>query len=443
VNRAGIAVEDKPGYGRLRRRRNVLLVIVALAVIASAGGLLLSTSLKSPSQQAAETKAPGLTRLTVPVQRTVIRNTVQASGVVSKPPLISSLDSSGGGGSSATIPGNPGGNVQRIVTKIYLPPGNFVQPGSVIIEVAGRPFFVFPGTVPAYRDLAPGESGNDVAQLQAGLAEIGYSIGGDTSGTYGPGTAAAVAAYYHAIGYQVPAVQAGPKQDRGAAVPLSEIMFVPHFPAQVVKLGGSVGSVVNGSLVTLSLGSPAIRGQLNPAFGSLVRAGMHVTVTTQGSAAVVHGVITSVTRRAKTAKSISGGLYYPMGIKPRKPLPGSMGPGQDVILSIHAAQSSGPMLAVPEAAVFGGQDGRAYVSKVTGPTSAARVQVRILTQGDGLVGVSPVTPGSLKQGDQVVTGQNYLTSPGRASLRGGSTGGGFSIPFRSSGGGAVVVPAEP
>jgi peptidoglycan hydrolase-like protein with peptidoglycan-binding domain len=333
--------------------------------------------------------------------------------------------------------------VQRIVTKIILPPGSFVQPGNVIIEVAGRPFFVFPGTVPAYRDLAPGESGSDVAQLQAGLQEIGYSTGGDTGGTYGPGTAAAVAAYYHAIGYQVPVVKAGPKRDRGAAVPLSEIMFVPHFPAQVVKLGGSVGSVVNGSLVTLSLGSPAIKGQLNPAYASLVRAGMHVTITTQGSAAVVHGTITSITKRAKTAKSISGGLYYPMRIKPRKPLPGSMGPGQDVILSIHAAQSSGPMLAVPEAAVFGGQDGRAYVSKVTGPTSAARVQVRILTQGDGLVGVSPVTPGSLKQGDQVVTGQNYLTSPGRASLRGGSTGGGFSIPFRSSGGGAVVVPAEP
>jgi peptidoglycan hydrolase-like protein with peptidoglycan-binding domain len=443
VNRADIAVEDKPGYGRLRRRRNILLAIAALAVIASAGGLLLSTSIKSPAQQAAETRAPGLTRLTVPVQRTVIRNTVQANGVVSKPPQISSL-SSGGGAGGATTPGNPGGNVQRIVTKILLPPGSFVQPGNVIIEVAGRPFFVFPGTVPAYRDLVPGESGSDVAQLQAGLQEIGYSTGGDASGTYGPGTAAAVAAYYHAIGYQVPAVKAGPKQDRGAAVPLSEIMFVPHFPAQVVKLAGGVGSVVNGSLVTLSLGSPAIKGQLNPAYGSLVRAGMHVTITTQGSAAVVHGIITGITKRAKTAKSISGGLYYPLKIKPRKPLPGSMGPGQDVILSIHAAQTSGPMLAVPEAAVFGGQDGKAYVSKVTGPNSAVRVQVRIVTQGDGLVGISPVTPGSLKQGDQVVTGQNYLTSPGRTGPGGTSGRGGF-IPIGggSSGGGAVLVPAEP
>ena len=43
------------------------------------------------------------------------------------------------------------------------------MPGSVIVEVAGRPLFVFPGTVPAYRNLSPGETGTDVAQLQAGL----------------------------------------------------------------------------------------------------------------------------------------------------------------------------------------------------------------------------------------------------------------------------------
>src|SRR5262245_57643389 len=236
---------DKPGHGRLRRRRNILLAIAALAVIASVGGLLLSTTIKSPAQQAAETTAPGLTRLTAPVQYTVIRNTVQASGVITKPPQISSL-SSGGGGTGA-------GNAQQVVTKIFKPPGSFVSPGNVIIEVAGQPFFVFQGTVPAYRDMAPGETGSDIAQLQAGLGALGFSVGADTSGVYGRGTAAAVTAFYHSLGYSAPAAQAGPKAARGPGVPLSEIMFVPRFPAQVVKLGGRVGIVVKGSLVTLSL----------------------------------------------------------------------------------------------------------------------------------------------------------------------------------------------
>jgi len=284
----------------------------------------------------------------------------------------------------------------------------------MIIEVAGRPFFVFQGTVPAYRDMAPGESGSDIAQLQAGLESLGFSIG-DTSGVYGPGTSAAVAAFYNSLGYPAPAAPTGSKGHRGAEVPLSEIMFVPRFPAQVIKLGGHVGSVVSGSLVTLSLGSPSIHGQLNPAFGSLVRPGMRVTITTQGSPATVHGTIASVGRKAQTSKSISGGLYYPMHIKLRKPLPPSMGPGQNVILSIQAAQSSGPMLAVPEAALFGGQDGKDYVSKVTGPNTATRIPVTVVTEGDGLVGIRPDPAGALKPGDQVITGENYLTSP-----RGGS-----------------------
>ena len=403
-------LDDKPGYGRLRRRRVILLVVIGVAVIAAIGGLLVSTTIKSPAQQAAETKAPGLTRLTAPVQDTVIRNTVQADGVVTKPPQISSL-SGGGGGGAGSGGGGGGGNVQQVVTKIFHPPGSFVAPGNVIIEVAGRPFFVLQGTVPAYRDMAPGESGSDIAQLQAGLEGLGFSIGGDTSGVYGPGTGAAVAAFYHSLGYTVPAAPVGAKGRREPEVPLSEIMFVPRFPAQVVKLGGSVGAVVSGSLVTLSLGSPAIKGQLNPAFGALVRPGMHVTITAQGSPAAAHGIISSVRHKAQTAKSISGGLYYPMHIKLHKPLPSSMGPGQNVILSIQAAQSNGPMLAVPEAAVFGGQDGKDYVSKVTGPNSTARVPVTVVTEGDGLVGIRPDPAGALKAGDQVVTGENYLTSP--------------------------------
>ena len=325
--------------------------------------------------------------------------------MITKPPQISSLSSGGGGG------GTSAGHAQQVVTKIFKPRGSFVSPGNVIIEVAGQPFFVFQGTVPAYRDMAPGETGSDIAQLQAGLEALGFSVGADTSGVYGRGTAAAVAAFYHSLGYTAPAVRAGPKDARGPEVPLSEIMFVPRFPAQVVKLGGRVGTVVNGSLVTLSMGSPAIKGQLNPAYGSLVRPGMHVTITAQGSPATVRGTIASVARKAQTSKSISGGLYYPMHIKLRKPLPSSMGPGQNVILSIRAAHSNGPMLAVPEAALFGGQDGRDYVSKVTGPNSVTRIQVTVVTDGDGLVGIRPTPLGALKAGDQVVTGENYLTNP--------------------------------
>ena len=92
------------------------------------------------------------------------------------------------------------------------------------------------------------------------------------------------------------------------------------------------------------------------------------------------------------------------------------------------------MLAVPEAALFGGQDGKDYVSKVTGPASTARIQVTVVTEGDGLVGISPDRAGALKAGDQVVTGENYLTSPlGHTARQAKLIPGG-------SGSGTVVVP---
>ncbi|HEV2373889.1 MAG TPA: hypothetical protein VGS19_17160 [Streptosporangiaceae bacterium] len=444
------AVDDRPGYDRLRRRRNILLVVAGLAVVASVGGLLLSTTIKSPAQQAVETKSPGLTRLTAPVQRTVIQNVVQADGAITQPPQISSLS---GGGTGNTGAGG-GGNVQQVVTKVFLSPGSFVSPGHVIIEVAGRPFFILPGTVPAYRDMSQGESGSDIAQLQGGLESLGFSIGSDTSGVYGAGTGAAVAAFYQSIGYQVPTVAVGPKGTHRPEVPLSEIMFVPRFPAKVVSLGGTVGSVVKDPLVTLSMGSPAIRGQLNPVYAPLVHPGMHVTISVQGSAATARGTITSVGSQTQTAKSISGGIYLPMRIKPDGGLPSAMGPGQDVILAIGAAHASAPMLAVPEAAVFAGQDGKTYVSKVTGPDSAVRVQVVTVAEGEGLVGVTPVPAGALRVGDLVVTGLNYLTTPlarGRGpaqllpvgpavgstgSLGGGNSGPGSSGPGRSGSGGS-------
>jgi peptidoglycan hydrolase-like protein with peptidoglycan-binding domain len=424
VNGVDVAFDDNPGHGRLRRRRVILLAVAGLAIAAAIGGLLVSATIKSPAQQAAETRSPGLTRLTAPVQHTVITNTIQANGVVAKPARVSSLSGGGGGGGP--------GNAQQVVTRIFRPAGSTVEPGNAIIEVAGRPLFVLPGTVPAYRDMLTGETGSDIAQLQAGLQELGFSTGGDESGVYGAGTAAAVEAFYHDLGYSAPMVPVGTKapaggkahkQQEAAEVPLSEIMFVPHFPARVVSLGGKVGAVVSGPLVTLSMGNPGIKGQLNPAFAAQVRPGMRVRITAQGSSATVRGTITSVGTATQTAKSISGGIYLPMHIQPDRPLPPAMGPGQDVILSIKAGKTSGAMLAVPEAAVFGGQDGRDYVSKVTGPNTVARVAVQVITQGDGLVGIKPLTSGALATGDMVVTGQNYQTNPlGKPGVRPGRFG---------------------
>jgi peptidoglycan hydrolase-like protein with peptidoglycan-binding domain len=401
------AVDRPPAHDRLRRRRIILLVIVAVVVVAAAAGLALTSQIKSPAQQAEQTKPPALTELTAPVQKTVLSTTVLGQAVVGPPQEFSpsAIGGSGGGGVSSASE-----NVQPIVTRIFHHAGNLVGQGSVLLEVAGQPFFVLQGTIPAYRNLQPGETGPDVAQLQADLQSLGYSTGGDTSGSFGPGTSAAVNAYYQAIGYVPQKITAGPKADRGPVVPLGQFTFVPRLPARIVSLSAKVGQSIGASALTLAIGNPTISGQISPSDANLVRPGMKVTISETGSPVTIAGRITSVSHVTASKASVSGGLYVKVGVKPDRRLPMSL-VGQDLSLTIVAARSHGAVLAVPEAAVFASANGVTYVSKLVG-TATVRVPVRVGASGGGLLQVIPLQPGALTVGDKVVTGENYSTATG-------------------------------
>jgi Putative peptidoglycan binding domain len=397
--------DARHGTGRLRRRRTLLIAVAGLAIAASVGGLLIATTIKSPAQVAAESAPPPLTQLTAPVRRLVITSTVQAQGVVTQPPEVSQLAGANGGGGGGGASG-----VLPVVTKIFRPVGSTVEAGNVVVEVAGRPLFVLRGSVPAYRNLLFGESGTDVAQLQGGLETLGYSVGDDTDGVFGAGTASAVAAYYTALGYSVPRSQASPKAVKRPMVPLAEIMFVPDLPARVVKVAGPVGQEASGSLLTLSMGSPTVAGQLDPGNVPLVRAGMKVTILDSATGLSRTGNLRSVGHQTATKGSISGGVYLPLKIIPHRRLPASM-IGKDIALTFTSAHTTGPVLAVPEAAIFARADGRIYLSKVTGARSDVQVPVKIDATGNGMVGVTPIDGGTLSAGDHVVTGVNNARNP--------------------------------
>ena len=403
------AVDEAPAYGRLRRRRIILLAVLVLVVIAAAGALLLTSRIKSPAELAAQTKPPALTELTAPVQKSVLTATVLGQGVVGPPEEVSpsAIGSSGGGAAAANQ------NVQPIVTRIFCHRGSTVSQGSVLLEVAGQPFFVLQGAVPAYRNLEPGETGPDVVQLQDDMESLGYSISADASGYFGRGTSAAVTAFYKGIGYTPQEATVGPKADRGPVIPLGEYTFVPRLPARIVSLGAKVGQAVSASALTLAISNPTISGQINPSDVGVVRPGMNVTITEPGGGATLSGRITSVSHTTASKASVSGGLYVRVGIKPDRPLPMSL-VGQDVSLSITAARSHGAVLAVPEAAIFASANGETYVSKLVG-TTAVKVPVRVGTSGDGMLQVIPLQPDALAPGDRVITGENYATADQKRS----------------------------
>lgn len=187
---------DRRPADPLRGRRRFLAGLVAGAVTMAVAGLIASRWIKSPQEVAADAQQPRATVITAVVQRQVLRATIAIRGTVSRGRLI---------GVDAVA---PQGTDKAVVTRMPVSAGQRVTPGQVLAEIDGRPIFVLRGVLPAYRDLRFGDTGPDVAQLQASLRGLGYGDL-DPSGRFGSGTAAALHAFYAAIGYSAPEASLG------------------------------------------------------------------------------------------------------------------------------------------------------------------------------------------------------------------------------------------
>ncbi|MEU7553937.1 peptidoglycan-binding protein [Streptomyces sp. NPDC044571] len=196
---APATVGDKSGG--LDRGRRAVLGIVGGAALMAVGGLLATALVKSPAQVAAETGPPAQAALTAEVERRVLAETVVMRGTVvaGQSVAVSPQGVRTGEGQGAAV-----------VTKLPLKAGDPVKAGQLLAEVSGRPVFALQGGLPMYRDLKPGTTGDDVAQLQQALRELGHGTGADAQGVFGPGTKAALVARYQAVGYDpLPAVADG------------------------------------------------------------------------------------------------------------------------------------------------------------------------------------------------------------------------------------------
>lgn len=175
------------------RRRRVLAGAGLGAVVAlAAGAWVVGSRVQSPDQAAARAAAPEPSLVTAPVEWRVLSSTVIARADIVPATSVSvagpTLDAQGGAGSG-------------IVTGVFVERGDPVDAGARVVEVAGRPVFVFAGATPAFRTLRPGMSGTDVAQFQAGLVAAGCEAG--ESGTYDDATKACVERFYTDAGYTV------------------------------------------------------------------------------------------------------------------------------------------------------------------------------------------------------------------------------------------------
>ena len=179
----------------------VLFAVLASVAVVAVGGWVAGSRIESPADAAARTAPPTPSPILVPVEKRVLSTNIVTRGTarfglprpISIPPSTLKVDV----GLITTLPLR---NTQ-------------LGEGSVMLTASGRPLFVLQGGVPAYRDLVPGISGDDVRQLEQGLKRLGFDPG-SIDGTYDQLTSAAVAKWYKSAGWE----PFGPTRDQLANI---------------------------------------------------------------------------------------------------------------------------------------------------------------------------------------------------------------------------------
>ena len=172
-----------------RKRIIVLFCVLALVAVSALGGWVVGSRITSPAEAAARTAPPPPSPILVPVEERVLSSQIVARGMarfgLPRPISIAPSALKATAGLITTLPSR---NTQ-------------FKEGDVMLTASGRPVLVLQGEIPAYRDLVPGISGNDVRQLEQGLDRLGFEPGA-VDGTYDEQTSGAVAKWYNSAGYE-------------------------------------------------------------------------------------------------------------------------------------------------------------------------------------------------------------------------------------------------
>lgn len=99
--------------------------------------------------------------------------------------------------------------------------GGSLSAGAVLYAVNNVPVRLVAGTMPFYRPLGPGDSGQDVAQLRQALNDLGFEV--EPGSTYSQATTTAVRAWQRQLG-----------TEQTGTVGLGELVAAPSLPTTVV-----------------------------------------------------------------------------------------------------------------------------------------------------------------------------------------------------------------
>lgn len=230
--------------GRRAGRRIGLVILVVAAVVAASGGLAYSQGWADNllgTEQSSDAAAATGPVATAVVERGTISATESWDGTLDRgqPFTVAAQGRQEVGRPEERGPEEPGGDVAGTGTITRLvDQGATVKRGTTLYRIDEQPVALLYGKIPMYRELAPGDSGVDVKQLEKNLAKLGYD-GFTADDDYTGSTAEAVRAWQADIG----AAETG-------TVSRADVVFLPE--------GGRVDTVHADVGDPASPGSPTL-----------------------------------------------------------------------------------------------------------------------------------------------------------------------------------------
>jgi hypothetical protein len=266
--------------------------------------------------------------------------------------------------------------------------GRVIRQGQVLYRTNnGVPTYLLYGRVPAWRELAEGLRGADVAQLNRDLVALGYSGSGYVSG---PGWD-----YFSwDTRYGLEQLQAKLGVEQTGTLPLGQAVFEPR-ALRVTAVRAPLGGAASGLVFSATSARHVVSISLDAADQSEVAKGDPVTITLPDGS-VTPGVIWSVGRVAT-----GHGSSATISVQVRLRHPGAAGRLDQAPVTVNITTSRArDVLAVPVAALVARPGG--YAVEVVGQGGRHRL-VRV-TPGlfDDAAGLAQVTGPELAAGQRVV-----------------------------------------
>ncbi len=370
-----LAAAGARGSRARRRGRRVALGIVVVAVVAGPvsawrAGVFAPAASSGSGQQGAA----------APATAAVTRQDLSATT-----PVTATLGYAG----SWTVRGQGGG------TLTWLPSaGQVIRQGQVLYKTGnGSPVVLVYGSVPAWRTLDEGITGQDVTQLNHDLVKLGYAGRADVVALgwdyYSWETAYAVQLLEEHLGVSYPP----------GSLSLGQVVFEPE-ALRVAAVTGSLGGPASGPVLTATSDRHVVTIPLDASQQSQVKAGDTVSITLPDGT-TTPGVVSSVGTVATTSGS-GGSPTTTIPVQVQLTDPEAAGTLDQAPVTVYITTATArDVLAVPVTALLA-RPPAGYVVEIAGPGSTRRyVPVTagpVFDDNSGLVQVS----GALTPGQRVV-----------------------------------------